>query len=167
MTFTPLKSNALQNGGGIARFEWFAVIPNDTLVEDILKPGWWVHWASALKPMQRVELVSEDFLLDLDLRVIKVDNNLVWVKPLRITEDRAAGAGLAEARAAIADKKAVDDKADLPDNLKDEYKVGFAPGNNLYYVTLKATKVTIKTGFKTKPDAIAFAVEHSKQALAA
>lgn len=163
MSFIPLKANALQ-GAGYARFEYFGVIPNDTLLKDILKPAWWVHWAPTLKPMQRIELVTEDCLLDVELRVVRIRDGLVWVNPIRVTEDAAARAHLAQTKADAAEARLVAETADLPDNLKDSYKVGYTAGSGLWYVTLKATKTTIKTGIAGKPAAIAWAIEHAKSA---
>lgn len=158
-----LKQNVLLQGGPMGRFEWFGIIPNDTLLEDILQPGWWLHYASGhtmLKPFQIVELVTEDMLLDIELRVLKVSENLVYVRPLRIFED-VARAGLRDQVKAAVEANA--SAADVPDWLKDDYKVGFSPKAQ-WYVTLKKANQTIKSGFKSKTEAVAYAIDHAGRA---
>jgi len=158
----PLKSIALVNGGTNARFEWFAKIPNDTVLEDILKPGWLIHVAAKLKPFQRIELVTEDGMLDVDLRVLRIADGLVYTNPLRVTENKEARAYLAAARAKVASDATAAGEAELPP-MPEGYKRGHSPANG-YFVVMKATGKTIKTGLPTKIDAVQWATEHAKQA---
>lgn len=158
-----LKQNVLRQGGPMGRFEWFGVIPNETLLEDILKPGWWLHYASGhtmLKPFQIVELVTEDMMLDIEVRVISVKDNLVYVRPLRIFESESR-AGLREAVRQAETANA--STADLPDYLAGDYKIGFSPKAK-WYVNLKKAGTTVKSGLATKADAVAYVLAHAKAA---
>lgn len=152
-----LKSNLLK-GTAFARQAWLAIVPNDTTVEEVLKPGYWVHYAPTLKPYAVIEVISEDCLLDMDVRVTRIAEGLVYVRPIRIVEDT-------EGRAAIISAKTAEATDDTPlPPIPDGYKVGFAPGNQLYYVKLNATGATVKPGIKTRREAVEYAIEHAKKA---
>ncbi len=154
-----LAANSLK-GTTFARQAWLAIIPNDTTIEDVLKPGFYANFASdppVIKPYAIIELVTADGMLDVELRVIKVERGLVFVRPLRITEAKGRDEVLKE----LAEPKTADD-APLPE-LPAEYKVGKIPANGLYYVQLKITGVTLVTGL-SKHKAYEFAIEHAKKA---
>lgn len=148
-------------GTQFARQAWFAVVPNDTTVDDILKPGFYAHFASdppVIKQHAVIELVTQDGLLDVELRVVKVERGLVFVRALRITEAE----GRAQVLKELAEPTAPVEGDALPE-VPAEYKVGFAPGNKLYYVQLKATGQMLINGL-TKRKAHEFAIEHAKKA---
>jgi hypothetical protein len=152
--FNVLKSNALKNPV-YDRQSWMAIVPNDTRAEDVLRPGYWVHFARMLRPYAIIEVISEDCLLDMELRVVRVTEGLVYVRPLRVNDDKSARK--------IVEKSTVDTDTDAREPAPDGYKIKFTAGNQSYYVQLKETNTTLFKGLPNWDAAIEKAKDHAKK----
>lgn len=137
------------------RQSWHVVVPNDTPLEDLLKPAFWVNCAGRCTPHAIIDVMTNDGTLDVQLRVVKISNGIMTVRPRFIWEDK-------EARAHLAARAEVIAAADDPERkAPDGYKVGFNPGKKLFYVQLKATGMKVKEDFTTRIEAIIFAEQHA------
>lgn len=155
----PVAPNEFFVGADYKRQSWHVVVPNDTLLTDILKPAFWVNVAPSCKPHALIDVMTPDGTLDMQLRVVKIVAGVMTVRPRFIWEDKEARAHLyaKQGGAPTAEDPAVSE-APVPDG----YKVGWNPGKKLHYVQLKATGVKLKEDFATRPEAIGYAIAHSK-----
>ena len=156
-----LRPNTLNNSADYDRQMWFTTVPNNVPLANILKPGFWINHARKFKPLAKIEVVSEDGTLDVELRVTAIKDGLVFVNPLRVTENAEARAHLT--RRAEAVENANETAADLPEELKATYKVGFAPKSG-FYVQHRITTEFLFKNIPMKADAVAKAIEHAKAA---
>jgi hypothetical protein len=149
-----------------SRDYWHCEVPNDTLLEDVLKSSFWVHVLSRLKPHALVDVMTFDGLLDIQLRVAKVSNGIVVMRPRMVFEDKAARAPvLAAAAAATADARPVAEQMEeIRASVPDGYKVGWNPGKKNYYVQLKGSGLKVAENITTRDEALAFAVKHASVA---
>jgi len=166
MAYDKLEPTYFNLTASQARQEWHALLDPDTLPTDVLKPVFWVHVMSRLKPMAVVDLVTPDGTLDMQVRVISIANGIVNVRPRFIREDK-------EARAEVYARR--EDPSTRPDPLNgfaeqtevreytpDGYKVGWNPGSKTWYVQLKATGLKLAENIPEKGKALAYAVAHAK-----
>ncbi len=156
----PVAPNEFYVGAEYKRQSWHVVVPNDTLLTDILKPAFWVNAAAQVKPHALIDVMTPDGTLDLQLRVVKVVAGVVTVRPRFIWEDKQARAHLYAAASGAVSADNHDPIQEQP--VPDGYKVGWNPGKKLHYVQLKATGVKVKEDFATRPEAIGFAIAHAK-----
>lgn len=61
---------------------WFLEVGPSITLEQLMNPDFWVHLTKKLKVYDRVEVVAENGLLDVDLRVVAVDKRdpPTWAK---------------------------------------------------------------------------------------
>ena len=170
MSYDKLDPTSFNLTARQSRQEWHCVVDPETLVEDVMKPKFWVHVISKLKPMALVDLVSPDGTLDMQVRVISISNGLVTVQPRIIVEDKVRRAGLYERRA---NKTAAGDQAHTPgilqaqeiaDQVPEGYKVGWNPGKKRWFVLQKDTGARLAEDILLREDAFKYAIAHAKAA---
>jgi hypothetical protein len=154
----PLNAAALYTSADHQRSYFHVEVPNDTLVEDVLKPAFYVNVSGQCRKGTLIDLVSQDGLLDVQVRVDKVFEGIVKVHPRMIYEDKAARKAVLDAFAADANPASTEVQEPAPDG----YKVGYNPGRKLFYVQLKANGKKVREDFQTRAQAIAHAKEHAK-----
>lgn len=64
--------------------------PSGTTLEDVLHPEYFQNELNVLRPGMRIEVLSDDFKLDCDLRVLTVSKTTATVRLLRLQEDDSA-----------------------------------------------------------------------------
>jgi hypothetical protein len=146
-----------------ARDYWHCEVPNDTLLEDVLKSSFWVHVLSRLKPHALVDVMTFDGLLDIQLRVSKIANGIVVMRPRMVFEDKASRAPiLAAAASALTDTRPIAEQMEeIRDQVPAGYKVGWNPGKKNYYVQIKAGGLKVAENIATRAEALAFAIKHA------
>lgn len=138
-----------------ARFQ--LKVENDVPLEALLRPAFWVNVHQRLAPGNRLEIISEDYMLDVDARVIGVKDQLVTINVLRAWEHPARAARLRSAGDAT-------DASPLPE-LPPDYKIGHAGSG--WWARMKdqsATSRPIASNLKTELDAINASIDHAKRA---
>lgn len=156
-----IKPNMLQ-GEDFAAKHFRATIPNDWSLEEILKPGAWVHVAGQITPGTSIVVTSADYQFDVELRVVKVDRGLVFTNLLRKfeTPDHAALSRQHRAAATTEEAQAEENLPTVPTG----YKVGFAPNGGGHWARFTATGFEVAKGKKTRREAIEAAIQHAKDA---
>lgn len=153
----PVAPAAFYHSADYMRKMFHIVVPNDTPIADILKPSFWVNGAGVLNTNTLIDIVSQDGLLDMQVRVMRVTaDGLVIVRPRMIWEDESRKAEIA--RVAAAEEANADPNRTAPEG----YKVGYNPGKKLFYVQLKATGKKLREDFQSKALALDFADQHAK-----
>jgi hypothetical protein len=102
-----ISDNALQPASAI-RHDYHARVARGTTLEDVLNPEFWANVSKRMSEAARIEVLSEDGELDVDLRVVSIrrpegENPIVHVRPLRIgycdkVEEVAESPGMYEAK---------------------------------------------------------------------
>jgi hypothetical protein len=138
-------------------------VPNDTPLEELLKPGAYVEVHRLLSAGGILHVRSQDYELDMDLRVLKVENSLVFTRSIRIYESpdrKAAMKSSQEAAAAVAIADAT-----IPP-VPEGYKVGHRPNGaeKGHYAQLMATSAFIASGLSNRRAAVMAAIDHAKKA---
>lgn len=147
-----------------ARQTWHVLVGNDVPVDDILAPAAWVHVAPYIKPHALIDVLSEDGHLDMQLRVVKLEDGLVFVRPRFFYENEAARAPLiaaAKSEAKVTPKELVEQARE---QAPAGYKCGFSATKKTYWVQLKATGKMLKEGLPTMQAALDFAKAHAAKA---
>lgn len=122
-----------------ARRDWFADIPANTMLDDILKPAYWKHHVRVLRPMDRIEAFCEDGSWEADLRVMFV--------------------GQAEVKVAVIHKVSYHETVDeMP--LSDSYDVKWKGPAAKFAVVNKATGELIKDRLYPRDAAISYLRQH-------
>lgn len=156
-----IPPRAFQMGADYARKSWHIVVPNDWSLEEILRPEAWVHVAGIIGLHAVVDVVTEDGNLDMQLRVTRIKDGLVYMRPRFGYENKEARAAL------IASVKSEENRT--PEELVQEarktapegYKCGWNPGKKWFYVQHKLTGKILFENLPTMAIAIAKANEHS------
>lgn len=78
----PLKPNAM-DFSNFVRMHMSANVPPGTTLEDVLEPTYWANHANRLKRGAIIEILSEDSVLDCELRVLEVGPTFARVRLLR------------------------------------------------------------------------------------
>lgn len=168
MSFDKLDPTQFNLTASQARQYWHCVVDADTLIEDVLKPVFWVHVMSRLKVGALVDLVSPDFTLDVTVRVTMIREGLVFVRPIRVYEDKKAREAVYARRAALASEgvavDVMEQQRELSNKSPDGYKVGVNPTNKLWYVTIKATGLQLYKDIPDRAEALKRAWAHANAA---
>jgi hypothetical protein len=130
-----------------ARQVYQAVPSHGTTIDDMLKPEYWAHIATKLRPTYRIEVNAEDgsFFAELIVR----DAGRTWAK------------------VALLRHKTFDDGADiLGESPAPDYVINFRVGPTKWRVQRKSDGEVLRSGFISKPEAEAWAKTHT-QAMAA
>lgn len=151
---------ALRQQADYHRRVYHVVVPNDTLLSDLLRPGAWVHHADALKPGALVDVIREDMSLDVQLRVLASQRGLVDMRARMVYNDRATEGELLAARSKGDEPEAEEVLPEVPEG----YKVYFAPKIR-WAVQLKDTTQVIFKDLPSKSEAIRKAIEHQRHAV--
>lgn len=147
-----LKPTALrQNGADYVRTYHHVVVPVETTIDDILRPGFWAHHVGTLNTGDLIDILSEDDGIDMQVRVTGKGIGMVHMRPLRIWS-RDIGA----------DDVDDEDVGDAPEG----YAVTFAPKQKWRVATKEPAAIIFKD-LPSKKAAIAKANEHAAQANAA
>lgn len=75
-----LSPNALMLLGSGDVGHYTGWVANDTLLEDILKPGWWANQTGKLRKGSKVTLMRHDMSLVVELRVLALEVGMVHVR---------------------------------------------------------------------------------------
>lgn len=151
-----------------ARQEWHCSIPNDTLVEDVLKPVYWVHVMGKIKPGALVDLLTLDGTLDMQVRVLAVQNGNVMVRPRIIVQAEGRDARVKELRAQQQANGQDRDGFVLQNEIREQtpegYKVGYNPGRKNWYVQLKADGSKLYSDIMSREEGLRLAIAHARAA---
>lgn len=145
-----------------AQASLFLTVPNDVTVEEIQKPGFWVHLHQRISRGALINVVSQDLQLDMELRVLRVENSLVFVRVRSLFETPERKAML---RVVTKDRAAETSDEPLP-AIPDGYKIGHAPNGpeKGHYAQLQANGQFIKKGLGSRRAAIEEAIRHARLA---
>ena len=145
-----LSPNALQNEASFERRSFFAVVPHDVTIDDVLAPRFWAHHVARLPIHSIVEVVSVDGQFDLEMRVVSSGIGFVKMRVLRRWE---------RTELPKADKVPEVTMDDLPEG----YEVSFAP-KKMWRAFIKDPLQEIRSGLASREHAIAAAIEHARLA---
>lgn len=153
----PAPANAFYTTADHQRRYFHFTAPNDVLVEDLLKPAYWVNVAGQVNPGTLIDVVTQDGLLDVQLRVMRVVDGMVVVHPRLIYEEKHLREVLLQK---LARDAAAADGSEVALEVPEGYKIGWNPGKKLFFVQLNATGKKLKEDFQSKVEAIDFANKH-------
>lgn len=167
-----LPLSALGTSTDYDRKSFDVKVANSIRLEDILTPTWWMNCTTRLGVGDVVDVRREDGSLDVCLRVMKVGPGFVQMRPrfepyvdnrnLPLLDPMTG-----ERNTASNTQDMVDDQpVDLPPELQDSYKVGYAPNGSEkgYYVLHRASSAMVRKGLSNKTMAIEIAKSHAKEA---
>lgn len=139
-------------------------MPNDTLLEEILAPGFWANHWQKLKRGARIEVMRSDNTLDVTLRCLATAPGLVFVRPIGEPYVDNSNLDLAIAENAHVDTAAVEALNKRVAALQQGYKIGYADGgiSKGWWVQLKSTREIIANKILTKTAAVEFAEKHAQ-----
>ena len=60
------------------------IVGPDVTLQDLLRPGFWVHHAEKIGIFDIIDVLSTDGALDVQLRVTGRERGLLYVRPLRV-----------------------------------------------------------------------------------
>lgn len=129
------------------RSVWSVTVPNETTKEDLLRPDFWAHVASKLRPRARVEVETEDGGYIANLVVL--DSGAQYVRM----------ALLQEFKLDVVSPNT--EQFSLPG-----HSVGWSGRHTKWRVTRDSDKKVLRDGFNNKSDAYAWLAGHAR-ALAA
>ena len=137
-------------------------MPNDTLLEEILAPGFWANHWNTVKRGARIELLRVDNTLDVTLRVLGTAPGLVFVRPIAMHVDNS-NVEQATLENAHIDTAAVEALNQRVAALQRGYKIGYADGgvDRGWWVQLKSSREVIANKITTKTAAVEFAEKHA------
>lgn len=69
-----------------------ARVPSGTTMDDVLHPEYWQNHLAQMKPGMEINVLSDDFALDCDLRVLTVTKTTTKMRVLRHTGDVSVAA---------------------------------------------------------------------------
>jgi len=165
MSNTPKLLSARYMGSAETERSYFHVeVDADVSLQDILTPAFWGHHASRVKRGTLIDVIRRDLTLDVQLRVLETGKGFVKVRPIRVYEDEAAAAQIAETAARIEQINA-DDTVENEILPADFYKISHvARGAKAGFVVIyKPTDTRIAEAVALRPDAVRLALAHAKQ----
>jgi hypothetical protein len=163
MTFKALPNKSLQFSADYQRQTWHAEVPNDTLLEEVLMPAFWVHVAARIKAHALIDVVTKDGLLDLQLRVTSIEGGIVVVRPRFVYEDKEArqlAIAVSNLQNAEIESEAAPSERRRP---PEGYKVGFNPAKKTYYAQFKGTGQKIAEGLASWDKGVDACEAHDKK----
>lgn len=114
---------------------WFTAEAGTT-IEQITNPAFWAHIASKLSPLDRIEVVTDDYSLFTEVIVLDRGNNWAKVAVIREPMNLSGGSDISEI-----------EQAESP------YEIKFTGPHTKHRVIRKSDKSTLKEGFATKAEA--------------
>lgn len=138
-------------------------MPNDTLLEEILAPGFWANHWQAIKRGARIEVMRSDNTLDVTLRCLGTAPGLVFVRPISEPHVDNSNVEQATLENAHIDTAAVEALNQRVAALQRSYKIGYADGGveKGWWVQLKSSREVIANKITTKTAAVEFAEKHA------
>lgn len=158
--FYKVPVSTMTNQADFHRPHYQVIVPNYVTIEDLLRPGAWVHHAAKFDGKQRrfgvIEVLTEDGLLEVHLRVLEVRDGLLRVRPNFIYQDKDR---------VVEQRSDSDPAAEIPDAepVPNGYKIGHAPATG-FWVKLNATNDMIFKGLPNRRAALEKAITHAKMA---
>lgn len=141
-----------RRGADHARSYYHIEVDPDVTLDDLKRPNFWAYHVAQFRPGDLVDVVSRDFSLDAQLRVVGSETGLVYMRVLRVFEG--------EKKTARTEKDVEDDNLpDLPEN----YKVQWAPNPGVWQVRTIDPPATIVSK-KRKAEAYEAAIVHARRA---
>jgi len=139
-------------------------MPNDTMLEEILAPGFWANHWQAIKRGARIEVMRSDNTLDVTLRCLSTAPGLVFVRPIGEPYVDNSNVEQATLENANVDTAAVEALKQRVAGLQRGYKSGYADAgiNKGWWVQLKSTREIIANKIMTKTAAVEFAEKHAQ-----
>ena len=137
-------------------------LPNDTMLDEVLAPGFWAnHWKD-IKRGARIEVMRSDNTLDATLRCLGTAPGLVFVRLIGEPHIDNSNVELASELNANVDVAAVEALNKRAADLQASYKIGYADAgiNKGWWVQLKSTREVIQNKIITKTAAVEFAEKH-------
>ena len=122
----------------------------DVTLQDLLRPGFWVHHAEKIGVFDIVDVLSTDGALDVQLRVTGRERGLLYVRPLRV---------YAEDGRELAPPEEVVNEGDVPEG----YVVDFTEKTS-WRARTRNPAILVQDGLKSRAEAIAAAVNHATKA---
>lgn len=145
-----LPSTAKMNAADFTRaFRHLSVGPDVTL-DDLKRPGFWVHHAEKLGLWDLIEVVSTDGALDVTLRVTGRERGLLYVRPLRVYVEEGRD---------VAPPEETIHEGEVPEG----YVVDFSDKTS-WRARTRNPAIVVKEGMKSRDEAILAAIEHSTKA---
>lgn len=88
---------------------WQVNAPAGTTAAQVMDPDWWVNVAAKMRRNDRIEIISEDGSLDMDVRVVAMQARALYLRPLRVWFE-----GMGKAEALPVQTPPVDPEKNLP-----------------------------------------------------
>ena len=137
-------------------------LPNDTMLDEVLAPGFWANHWHTVKRGARIEVMRSDNTLDVTLRCLGTAPGLVFVRPISEPYVDNTNVEHASELNANVDHAAVDALNKRSTALQPSYKIGYADAgvDKGWWVQLKSTREIIQNKIITKTAAVEFAEKH-------
>lgn len=157
-----LPVNALNHFADTHRTYRHVEVANDTLLSELLTPGYWSNVAPILRRADLIDVIRQDLSLDVQFRVLSVDKGLPVLRLAVVRHaDKEIEANI-EAEQKLAVEQANAPAEELPE-VPPDYKVGYVPAHG-HFVQFKPTKDFIFTKQASRKAAILAAIAHAKKA---
>ena len=158
-----LGANKLKNAYAARGDHMVDDLPNDTLLEELLAPGFWANYWTSTKRGARIEAMRCDNTLDVTLRVLGTAPGMVFVRVIgepHVDNSNVEQATLENARV---DTTAVEALNQRVTALQAGYKIGYADGgvDRGWWVMLKSNREVLVNKITTKTAAVEFAEKHA------
>ena len=119
--------------------EWFAELPPGATIEQVMEPDYWAHLAMLIRPLDTMEVFSEDGTWEALFRVMFVGPNEVKLSTLRVVEhEKVVGTA----------------------SLSDVYDIIYKSAITKWAVVNKQNGMIIKDKFFPRSEAVAFLRKH-------
>lgn len=118
---------------------WFYRADFDTTLELLLTPEYWAHVAEKIKAMDRVEVITAGGMIFAELIVLKADENIARMRPLRVEN--------------LYDLKPTDMETDT-------HKVVYKGEISQWAVVRKNDQASLRDAFGTPDEAVKFMRDH-------
>ena len=145
-----LPPTAKMNAADFSRTYRQIEVGPDVFLEDLMRPGFWVHHADKLNRNDIIDVISTDGALDVQLRVTGREKGLVFLRPLRIHNERGA------APESIGDHKP---SMAVPDG----YVVDYTDATS-WRARTRNPAIVLATGLKSEAEAVTACVAHAEKA---
>lgn len=146
-----LKATARVDAAEFIREYRHVEVDPGTTLDDLLRPGFWVHHAERIGVNDILDVVASDGSLDVQLRVVKKDKGLLFMRPrFGYQRDDIVPAAAAE--------EAAEGPA-VPDN----YVVDHTPKTR-WRARMRNPAIEVSRGHMTRSEAVQAAITHAAQA---
>lgn len=129
-----------------ARNVWRGICPHGTPIEAILDPEYWAHITKQLRPLDRIEMVSEDHAWFAELIVLRVADVSAKVKLTNLVR--------------LQDVPVVQVAPEPPAPANQAFKIEWKGNNKRFTVIRESDKAALKDGFASKDEAAQWLEAH-------